>query len=164
MKTYIFGAGASMHAGYPLASDLWRAIQRWTIETFPDGHRLRGTIDTMNSEFDASKPFELVLTDLQRRIDAILKTPPTTGEGIEEKVRLVHTRSEIAELIPRYFQSVREQSAELYRLFATTFLSKGDAVVTFNYDMAIDRELQRSGKWSFAMQTFQVARQHKLAR
>jgi hypothetical protein len=33
-------------------------------------------------------------------------------------------------------------------LFANGFLVEGDAVVTLNYDMAIDRELRRSGKWS----------------
>jgi hypothetical protein len=68
MKTFIFGAGASVHAGYPLAAELWFAMEDWARATFPESHDFRNAVDTMNAEFDLSKSFELVLTDLDDRI------------------------------------------------------------------------------------------------
>src|SRR5262249_30688248 len=40
------------------------------------------------------------------------------------------------------------QTAELYDRFAAEVLIPGDAVITFNYDVALDRALKRSGKWT----------------
>jgi hypothetical protein len=148
MRTFIFGAGASVHAGYPLAAELWPVMERWARASFSEGHNFRDAVDTMNAEFDLSKSFELVLMDLDNRIDPFLKTRPTTPDGIREKVRLVYLREAVTTMIPWYFNSLRSQSAELYRVFSADVLSPGDAVITFNYDLAVDRELKQSGKWS----------------
>lgn len=146
MKTFIFGAGASAHAGYPLASELWRAMEGWAQATFPEDHDFRNAVDTMNAEFDLSKSFELVLTDLDDRIEPLLKERPTTAEGIREKVMLVYLRLAVKTMIPAYFNSLRSQPAELYRVFANGMLAPGDAVITFNYDLALDREMKRARK------------------
>ncbi len=148
MRTFIFGAGASVHAGYPLAANLWRAIEPWVSATFPEGHDLRVAVDTMKAEFDLARPFELVLTDLDSRIEPFLRTRPTPREDMWEKVKLVTLRHAMRSMIPLYFNSVRSQAAELYRVFAADMLAPGDAIITFNYDLALDRELRRSGKWS----------------
>ena len=148
MRTFIFGAGASVHAGYPLAVDLWRAMEGWTRATFPEGHDFRNAADTMNAEFDLCKSFELVLTDLDDRIEPLLKERPTTPEGIWEKVMLVGLQVAVKAMIPLYFNSLRSQPAGLYRIFADHVLAPGDSVITFNYDLALDREMKRAGKWS----------------
>ena len=148
MRTFIFGAGASVHAGYPLAAELWRVMEGWTRATFPEGHDFRNAVDTMNAEFDLCKSFELVLTDLDDRIEPFLKQRPATPEGIREKVMLVCLRVALKTMIPLYFNSLRSQPAELYRIFADQVLAPGDAVITFNYDLALDREMKRAGKWS----------------
>ena len=148
MRTFVFGAGASVHAGYPLASELWRAMEDWTRVTFPEGHDFRFAVDTMNAEFDLDKSFELVLTDLDDRIEPFLKIRPTSKEGIREKVMLVNLRVRVKMMIPLYFNSLRCQPAELYRIFASQILVPGDAVITFNYDLAVDREMKRASKWS----------------
>src|ERR1019366_1805028 len=93
------------------------------------------------------KSFELVLTDLDDRIEPFLKQRPTTPEGIQEKVMLIYLRYAVKTMIPLYFNSLRSQPAELYRTFAENVLSPGDAVITFNYDLALDREMRRAGKW-----------------
>ena len=147
MRSFIFGAGASVHAGYPLAAELWRAMEAWTRETFAEGHDFRNAVNTMNTEFDLSKSFELVLTDLDDRIEPFLKQRPTTTEGIQEKVMLIYLRYAVKTMIPLYFNSLRSQPAELYRTFANNVLAPGDAVITFNYDLALDREMRRTGKW-----------------
>jgi hypothetical protein len=148
MRTFIFGAGASVHAGYPLAAELWRVMERWARATFPEGHNFRDAVDTMNAEFDLSKSFELVLMDLDNRIEPFIKARPTSPEGMQEKVKLVYLRTAVKTMIPCYFNSLRSQLAELYRIFAADALAPGDAVITFNYDLAVDRELKQSGKWS----------------
>ena len=148
MRTFIFGAGASVHAGYPLASELWCAMEYWARATFPEGHDFRDAVDTMNAEFNPTKSFELVLTDLDSRIEPFLKEKPTTPAGIREKIKLVYLRVALRAMIPSYFNSIRSQPAELYRIFTTEVLAPGDAVITFNYDLALDRELKQSGKWS----------------
>jgi hypothetical protein len=150
MRTFIFGAGASVHAGYPLASNLWRSMEQWTLSNFPEGHNFRTAVDTMRSEFDLSKSFELVLTDLDDRIEPFLKEKPDTRKGIEEKVRLVYLRVALRAMIPSYFNSLRSQPARLYGIFATCVLARGDAVITFNYDVALDRELAKSANWHVA--------------
>jgi hypothetical protein len=148
MRTFIFGAGASVHAGYPLATELWPVMERWARATFPEGHHFRDAVDTMNAEFDVSKSFELVLMELDNRIEPFLKTRPATDQGLREKVMLVYLRSAIKSMIPFYFNSLRSQPADLYRIFASDLLARGDVVITFNYDLAVDRELEQSGKWN----------------
>jgi hypothetical protein len=149
VRTFIFGAGASLHAGYPLASDLWREMERWTRGTFAEQHAFREAVETMNAEFDLSKSLELVLTDLDSRIDSILAKPRRTREECDAKAKFVDIlRPAVKAMIPAYFDSLRQTPAELYRLFANDVLMPGDAVITFNYDMAVDRELRRAGKWS----------------
>jgi hypothetical protein len=144
MRTFIFGAGASVHAGYPLASELWRATQGWANAVLPESHDFRTYVRQMNEAFDLSRPFELVLTDLDDRIDLLTKK----GGVSEEKVYLVYMRSGIATMLRCFFDSIRSHPAEVYRVFCDRVLTAGDAVITFNYDLALDREMRRSGKWS----------------
>jgi len=148
MRTFIFGAGASVHAGYPLATDLWRVMERWARATFPEGHSFRDAVDTMNAEFNLSKPFELVLTDLEKRLGPLLKARLTKSADIAEKHRLLNLRDGVKSLIHFYFDSLRSWPAQLYEIFAVDVLERGDTVITFNYDLAVDRALKLSGKWT----------------
>jgi len=123
-------------------------MEAWTRATFPKGHDFWNAVDTMNAEFDLCKSFELVLTDLDDRIAPFLKERPTTPEGIREKVMLVGLQVAVKVMIPLYFNSLRSQPAKLYGIFADHVLVPGDSVITFNYDLALDREMKRAGKWS----------------
>jgi hypothetical protein len=122
-------------------------MEGWTRAAFPEGHDFRNAVDTMNAEFDLRKSFELVLTDLDDRIEPFLKQRPAAPEGIREKALLVYLRSAVTTMIPLYFNSLRSQHADLYRAFAEDVLAPGDAVITLNYDLALDREMKRAGKW-----------------
>jgi hypothetical protein len=147
MRTFVFGAGASVHAGYPLAFDLWRCMEQWVRAT-PTADFLHA-VNVMTAEFDLNKSFELVLTDLDNRIDSILGKPRRTWDECEEKAKLVDIlRPTVKAMIPAYFDSLRFKPAEWYRRFANDVLTAGDAVITFNYDLALDRELREAGKWS----------------
>jgi hypothetical protein len=146
MRTFIFGAGASIHAGYPLASDFWSRLEAWARLTFGAESLFNNAIEIINARFDRSKPFELVLTDLDSRIDSLKGA--IESECIQEKHSLILSRDALMEMIRQYFGSLRSQPAEIYRTFANEVLAEGETLITFNYDVALDRELARSGRWS----------------
>jgi hypothetical protein len=136
MKTYVFGAGASAHAHYPLASNLWQSMEEWVLLD----NTYRSVVDKVHEPYDDSKPFEVFLAELDDRIFH-------ASDSCECKV-LESLRNEIQYMAHDYFNSIRGNLAELYRLFAQDILTPQDAVITFNYDVSLDRELCRSGKWS----------------
>lgn len=141
MRTFVFGAGASVHAGYPLASALWPALQQWERgQTFDPLDYCYGAVNSMNEVLDPSLPFELALTELDKRIQS--------PRDITEKARLPVLRGQIQQLVCRFFDSIRPHDATLYEFFAREVLTPDDTVITFNYDLSLDRELQKSGKWS----------------
>ncbi len=123
-------------------------MSAWARANFPEDHEFQIAVDTMNAEFDPRKSFELVLSDLDKRIELLQKRRPTTQKDIELKVTLIYLRSTIKAMIPLYFNSLRSQPADYYRAFAEDVLKCGDAVITFNYDLAIDREMRRAAKWT----------------
>jgi hypothetical protein len=136
MKTYVFGAGASVHANYPLASKLWPSVEELVRKEPPFDRAYGSVIDRMHGLFDTSKPFEVLLTELDDRISR-------TSDQL-----LVSLRNSVQLMVYDYFNRIRGNPAELYRLFAQDILTPQDTVITFNYDVSLDRELCRSGKWS----------------
>ena len=140
MRTFIFGAGASVHAGYPLASKLWPALQEWAGQSIRPGDYCAGAVESVKDQFDVSLPLEQLLTELDKRIES--------PRDIYDKGALPVIRGQIQQLVCRYFDSIRSKQADLYNIFAKGILASGDVVVTFNYDVSLDRELQKSGKWS----------------
>jgi hypothetical protein len=116
-------------------------LQRWEREQNLDPlDYCCGAVESVNQMFDTSLPFELLLTELDKRIQS--------PRDIYEKAGLPVIRGQIQQLVCRFFDSIRSYDAILYEAFSREVLNPGDIVVTFNYDLALDRELQRSGKWS----------------
>src|SRR5271154_2923746 len=105
MRSFVFGAGASLHAGYPLASKLWPSVEEW-VRKEPLAHIYRSRVDEVDGLFDASKPFEVLLTDLDDRI------------SLSSDTSLISLRNHVQLMVYNYFNSIRENPAELYRLFA----------------------------------------------
>ena len=66
MRTFIFGAGASVHVGYPLASKLWPGLQDWASQTIGSGDYCAGAVESVKDQFDVSLPFEQLLTQLDQ--------------------------------------------------------------------------------------------------
>jgi hypothetical protein len=56
----------------------------------------------------------------------------------------------LREAICGFFDSIRTNEASLYRRFATDVVQDGDVVVTFNYDVSLDRELRKAGNWEIS--------------
>ena len=143
MKTYILGAGASLHAGYPLVLQLWTALAAWIRDNKPVGHDYRVRVAQIEDDFSGETgDFEGLITALDER----LMVARDVGL-IEEKVGLVNLRCDLQAAICEFFDALRQRRAEPYNLFGRNHVQPGDVVITFNYDVSLDRELKEEGKW-----------------
>lgn len=130
MTTYILGAGASVHAGYPLSSELWRALLNCADESFRDQITGLGLPEAAN--------IENLLSDLEVAGGAFERTEPDQRARIGWGIR---------SLIAKYFGAIHRDNpnAELYRGLAER-LQDGDVVVSFNYDLAFERQATNIGR------------------
>lgn len=137
--TYVLGAGASVHAGYPLTLQLWPALAAWIINAVPIDSDLRRMVDTVVSVNGPVSDVEALLAD----IDCGQGPFAALSEGRRNRI-IVQMRRGITE----YFKQLHKtkETAPLYEQLAG-LLETGDAVITFNYDVALERELIRCGKF-----------------
>ena len=145
-------------------------------ETFSADYHFLNVFHTMNEEFDLSKSFELVLTELNNRIEPLL--PASKNERRETKIKSYaylpagHNPTHHPDLLQ--FHPRLDLKQTFTRALQMKHSAPGDAVITFNYDASLDRELDvletedREGTdmafpfrlCEFTLQTFQIARQH----
>lgn len=131
MRVFVLGAGASMHAGYPSAARLGAELAAWAQGNDAEGARYRDDLRKLQEEFGELFDFERIVTTLQEDLAAKRRTRlPDFGTAIS-----------------KFFDSIRNAPAELYNRLATERISRGDVVITFNYDMAIERSLKATGLW-----------------
>jgi hypothetical protein len=138
MRVFILGAGASHHAGYPLAADLGRRLAAW-ITTLPPGHDYRAYLRQVAELYGGLDDFEAILGDLMtlRPGSPTLTLPPAF---------LPPLLTNLTEAIRDYFNSIRAGPAPLYDKLAQ-IIRPGDSVITFNYDLAVERALCTAGLW-----------------
>ena len=143
MRAFVFGAGASLHVGYPLARDLGRKLIDWAASNprpdylhWIDPNELPGILPSLDD-------FEGIITELENPTPrgAVSKIPRWKRGSI-----LAGFRNVLCDL----FDSKRVNDALLYRQFATEIIQPGDVVITFNYDVSLERELRRAGKWEIS--------------
>src|ERR1700691_1345615 len=68
-RTYIIGAGASRHAGYPLASEMGDALLNFKLHS--EDLRLRASAEYLIGNFGIYSNVEDLITACQRRIKAL---------------------------------------------------------------------------------------------
>jgi hypothetical protein len=136
--TFILGAGASLHAGYPFVKSMGADLLEW----------MRVPRETVYFDFAASADF------LEERF----------GDNIEDLFNGVQAEIDqrepgyslyatiykpcVIEAMRQWFADIhRNHPASAYERFAAEIVKPGDTVVTFNYDVALDSALRRSGKW-----------------
>jgi hypothetical protein len=144
--TYVFGAGASLHAGYPLAATMGGTLLdfmlRYPMQPYPTVAQF--LIDT----FGKSPNIEDVITELASRIDFLKNAG--TAEGRAERTRLGNSRGFLNASLREWFREIHTQPAVAYAAFADKVAQPGDVVITFNYDDSLERELKRAGKWDIS--------------
>jgi hypothetical protein len=58
--TYVLGAGASWHAGYPLCSELWPRMAMWVLESHDQNTEYRQAIDAIISLNGRGQSYEVL--------------------------------------------------------------------------------------------------------
>lgn len=150
MTTYVLGAGASHDAGYPLAKTMASALLQWMNRPTHDPNsyaaRYPATARFLEENFAPVENIEDLVT-------SILKLIADYENGTrEQRVR----RTLVANEYGVFKTAVRAWFAEIqqsvpasfaYQDFARDVVVPGDCIVTFNYDVSLDRELRRAGKF-----------------
>ncbi|MBS1855843.1 MAG: SIR2 family protein, partial [Acidobacteria bacterium] len=172
MRAYIFGAGASVSAGYPLASQLLHGLSAWLDRCDTSVHWVpwaRNRIVQVRETFGSLDDFEGILGKLeefgQRRV-----SPPGPTTYRQDLKDILHDYTEglrgvgdadTGGFYPQYLRSdlilaLREffyQTEQLrtepnaYESFAVRKACPHSSVITFNYDIALERALAKAGKW-----------------
>ncbi len=140
MVTYVLGAGASVHAGYPLASNLGNELRKWLHATKTSDHEHRIHIDQIHEFYGGLGNIEEILTDLDECL------PGSLAATIPTHIRPL-LLSGFREATREFFNDIRQRPAPLYNQLARERIKPDDVVVTFNYDMACERELRQTGLW-----------------
>jgi hypothetical protein len=144
--TFVFGAGASLHAGYPLAATMGEALLDFML-TYPNQpypNVAQFLIDT----FGKSPNIEDLITTLQHNIRSLKDVQ--APDARVERGRQGNSLGALGTSLREWFQQIHTKPAAAYAEFANKLVQPGDVVITFNYDESLDRELKRTGKWDIS--------------
>jgi len=147
MTVYVLGAGASHHAGYPLCGAMGSQLFGWMrSQASAQGFKscFPSTAQFLDAQFSQIKDIEDLFTELQRQIDL--------GRGTLDQLHrcaaLEDKRCILVDALRVWFNEIRQQrSADAYRRFATEIVAPGDCIITFNYDVSLERELKSACKF-----------------
>ena len=145
MTTYVLGAGASRHVGYPFAKSMGNGLFEWMdLHSNSGCFCFRDAAEALKEHFGNTEDIEELLT----KVDELIDCPEPTAEQLRVKGRLAnYDKPALIEAIREWFTEIRQQPAEAYRLFARRIVEPGDLIISFNYDVSLDRELKLAGKW-----------------
>jgi hypothetical protein len=138
MRVFVLGAGASRDAGYPLAAEMGKCLAAW-VSTLPSEHQYRSSLEQISDLYGGLQDFEAILADL------MTCAPGSRAAGLG--VKLPYLLSDLKEALRDYFDTIRSTPAPLYDKLARV-LRRGDLVITFNYDLGVERALHTAGLWN----------------
>jgi hypothetical protein len=149
MITYVLGAGASYHAGYPLANSMGSELFHWMkkqVSATGYAARFPATAQFFEELFGSVGNIEDLMTRMQKMIDDY---EDGTSKQRATRSQVANERGVLVEAVRGWFAEIRQQDqAQAYQLFARNIIRSGDCIITFNYDVALDRELGLAGKFA----------------
>jgi hypothetical protein len=149
MRTYVFGAGASLHAGYPLAKQMGHKLFQWMDEQEDVGpFSFRQTTQFLRDFFHQTEDIEILITS----IEEMIASHPVMGQRPPEVVLLCNChKPTLIAAIRMWFEEIRKGEANDYARFARDVAALGDCVLTFNYDVSLEPHLMSqkmaTGRW-----------------
>jgi hypothetical protein len=174
MKAYVFGAGASLTAGYPLASKMLYGLSDWLDvqdASVPWVFWARNRIVQVRETFGSLDDFEGILGKLEKfGFERVKPRGPVTyrqdhkdifhdctkqmqGENCDpattEGFYPQYLRSDLIGAYREFFYITEERrvGANAYDNFAGHRLAPDSTIITLNYDVALERALKNDGKW-----------------
>jgi hypothetical protein len=167
MTPYVFGAGASAHARYPLASNLLTELANWLDSQNPEIQHIqlyRCRILQLRGLFPSLADFEGILERLasagQDRLVTAYEGPQSVRDMFEDLARGAknaqskgfypqYLRDDLVSAVREFFYDIESQQSEstAYTKFARECVTVNDTLITFNYDVALERALKAIGKW-----------------
>ena len=138
---YVFGAGASRHVGYPLASEMGDGLINYMLSV----ESARNSAEFIVDRFGKPKNFEDLITEIQLLIDK-LKDSTKLRDRIERS-NLGYSSSQMVQYMQQWFREIRQSPAPLYTDFARRVIRSGDTVITFNYDDSLEKALRSIGRF-----------------
>jgi hypothetical protein len=138
---YIFGAGASRHVGYPLASEIGGGLLNYMLAL----EDARGSAEFLMDRFGRAKNFEDLITEIQSLTDKLKGSRDHQERA--ERSKLGNSSGQMVQYLQQWFRGIRKQPAPLYADFAQRIVQPGDTVITFNYDDSLEKELGSLEKW-----------------
>jgi hypothetical protein len=151
MTIYVLGAGASRDAGFPLATTMGTDLFRW-MKNFahaPNSYAARypDTARFMEKEFGPVENIEDLFTAVLKRIEDYENG---TQEQRMKRTVIANEYGVLQTALRAWFVEIQggaAASTSAYRPFARDVVSPGDSIVTFNYDVLLEKELKRAGKF-----------------
>jgi len=138
MRVFVLGAGASLHAEYPLAAEMGNSLAAW-VDTLSSPHEHRDSLEQIIEAYGTLDNFEAILEDL------MTCRPGSRAAGLGSRRPLLLEK--LKEAIRGQFDTIRSGPAPLYDALAR-ISRPGDKIITFNYDLGIERALHMARMWS----------------
>jgi len=136
--TFVIGAGASLHAGYPSIASMGVQLFDWMRrQSNPVLFDFAECAQTIEERFGSNieHVFNGVSTEIKRR-----------EPGYSALAN--YFRPAILEAIRQWFAEIhRQHDSRAYDQFAAGIVKPGDHIITFNYDVSLDAQMRRIGKW-----------------
>ena len=114
-----------------------KCLAAW-IDTLPPEHQYRSCLEQIAELYGGLENFESILADLM--------TAAPGSRAASLGVTRPYLLSDLKEALRDHFDSIRSAPAPLYDNFARV-LHQGDLVITFNYDLSVERALHAAGLW-----------------
>jgi hypothetical protein len=147
-NVFVFGAGASIHANYSLASKMGAELLDFMLNYKFEDDRYKSSANNLIEMFGNNPNIEDLISEIEARLDNL--EDAETDDDRMTRIILRDSLTHIAQMLREWFYILHDSPANLYAQFADRIVKAGDTVITFNYDDSLDRELKRAGKWDLS--------------
>ena len=144
MTTYVLGAGASRHAGYPLANTMGRELTTWMRNASIPYLEAATAAQFLEDTFGRMSDFEELLTQIA---SLIAENEHGTPSQRAIRAQVAQARSTLTQSLREWFAKIARGDATTYHRFASEIIQPEDWIIDFNYDVSLDRELAQAAKW-----------------
>jgi hypothetical protein len=145
---YVFGAGASIHANYPLASKMGGELLDFMLEYKFEDNRFQSSAENLIEMFGKNPNVEDLISEIEMRLKKLEKAE--TDDDRIMRIILRDALTHIGQMLREWFYILHDSPAKLYARYADRIVKAGDTIITFNYDDSLERELKRAGKWDLS--------------